>query len=162
MDDYDVLERGQNPSLEEAKAWLRARLKVGAKCPCCGQNVRVWKRPINSRQARALIAIYRAAGTAWCHIPDIEAPLGLGGSETARLRYWGLLEEATEKREDGGRAGWWRVTPKGAMFVVGGRRVPKYAHIYNKECLWLSGDPVNITEALGTKFDYRELMGESA
>ena len=38
-------------------------------------------------------------------------------------------------------------------------KVQKYARIYNDCCLGLEGDLVGIRDALGTKFDYDELMG---
>ena len=149
-----------NPvTLDEARAWLRARIDDGALCPCCTQMVKAYRRQINSRQARCLIAIYRAAGTDWCHIPTVEAKLGLGGSETGRLRHWGLITELQARRDDGGRAGWWRITDRGERYVQGKLRVPRYARIFNARCLELYGEPVGILDALGTEFNYTELMG---
>ena len=145
-------------TLAYARDWLRERVDDGHKCPCCSQFAKVYKRRINSRQARALIAMYQAGGTDWCHLPDVEAPLHLGGSETGKARYWGLVEEASDEREDGGRSGMWRLTQGGVGYVQGYVLVQKYAHIYDGRCLGLSGEPVSIHDALGVRFDYDELM----
>ena len=80
-------------------------------------------------------------------------------NEEPKLRYWGLLEEELELRPDGGRAGWWRVTELGEWFVLKEATVPRYARIYDNRCLSLVGDQVSITDALGTKFNYDDLMG---
>ena len=130
----------------------------GAECPCCHQNAKVYRRPLNARQGRVLIAMHQQVGSEWCHLPDIEAPLRLGGSETAKARYWGLLVSREDEREDGGKAGTWKLTGKGVMFVLGTVLVPKYSLIYNKRCLGLQGESVSIHDVLGEKFSYRELM----
>lgn len=147
-------------SLEEAQAWLRERVAKGEKCPCCGQHAKVYRRKINSGMARALIAMYRHAGTDWLHKPTALRGLGAAARDESVLRYWGLLEEATERREDHGHAGWWRVTALGARFARGEIRVQKYARIYDGRCLGLTGDMISIQDALGSKFDLRELLGE--
>lgn len=145
-------------SLADAKQWLREQLDGGAPCPCCTQFAKVYRRKITSRQVRALIRVWRSAGTDWCHVTTVHPSLAGDGGELSRLRYWGLLEEADERREDGGRAGWWRVTDRGEQYVLGRTTVPKYAHIYDSRCLALSGDLVSVRDALGTKFNYAELM----
>lgn len=82
---------------------------------------------------------------------------------TALLRHWGLIEEHVEKREDGGRAGVWRVTLTGEAFLLRhGASVPQYAVVYNDECLRLEGEQVTIRDALGSAFDYDELMNTYA
>lgn len=145
-----------NVLLVQAKAWLRARIDEGARCPCCNQFAKVYKRKINSAMAKALIQFYRAGGTT----QFIHGPTLLGGAraDEGKLRYWGLLEEETERRPDGGRAGYWRVTPVGELFVQGKSTVYKYARVYDGRCLGLVGDQVTIKDALADKFDYAELM----
>lgn len=146
-------------SLEEARAWLRERVDEGERCPCCTQFAKVYKRSINSTMARGLIDIYRASGQEWCHVRTLRRRSGAGDNrEESKLRYWGLVEEESERREDGGRSGWWRVTPVGQQFVLGQLHVAKYAHIYDGRCLRLSGPLVTIRQALGSRFNYDELM----
>lgn len=142
-------------TLGQARDWLRQRVDEGAKCPLCQQHAKVYRRKLNSGMARSLILMYRNAGRDWIHIPT---QLPARSREEGKLRYWGLAEEAKVEREDGGRAGWWRVTSMGVQFVLGSLVVPKYAHIYDDRLLRLSGDPITIVDALGEKFDYAELM----
>ena len=142
-------------TLEEARDWLAERMDEGADCPCCGQRAQVYRRKINSGMARALIVMWRAAGTGWCHVPTV---VGGRSSDECKLVYWGLIEEERVRRPDGGRAGWWRVTEDGARYVHGQLLLPKYALIYNGDCLGLEGERVGILSALGTKFDYDDLM----
>lgn len=143
-------------SLGQAKQWLRTRVEEGERCPCCGQMAKVYKRKINSGMAKALIVMYKHAGTDWFYLPNIRSQWQ--GRDEAILRYFGLIEEATEKREDGGRAGWWRVTEVGQAYVLNQTKTYKYARVYDGKCMGLVGDLVGIKEALGDKFDYAELM----
>jgi hypothetical protein len=144
--------------LSAAKEWLRKRVKRGAKCPLCTQLAKVYRRKINSRQAQALILVYRTAGRDWCHVPTADPRLAGDGGELSRLRYWGLLEESEEERDDGGRAGWWRITDAGERWLRGVSAVPKYARIYDSRCLDVEGPGQSIRDALGSRFNYDELM----
>ena len=146
---------GKDHTLAEAREWLRDHREEGASCPCCGQLAKVYYRKLNARMARALITMWKERGTDWCHVPTV---VGDRGGDATKLVYWGLIEETTEKREDGGRAGWWRVTADGERFVKGQLMVPGYARVYNKRCLGVTGELVGIQDALGSKFNYDELM----
>jgi hypothetical protein len=147
-----------NTPLSEAREWVRKhRSEKGVTCPCCGQFAKIYKRPITSSQAGALILMYRAYGREFGHAPSIVP--SYEAAMVALLRYWGLIEESLESREDGGRAGWWRITPHGRDWIFGQTMVPRYAYIYNAELLDLSGPPTSIRTALGKKFDYEDLMG---
>jgi hypothetical protein len=117
----------------------------------------MYKRRINAGAARGLITMYHLYGREWGHLPTTATLARLGG-EFARLKLWGLVEEATEKREDGGRAGYWRITSRGELFLKGKISVPKYVKVYDGKGFGFEGDPVMIREALGTKFNYDELM----
>jgi hypothetical protein len=141
-------------TLLQARNWLRRNLRDGAKCPCCSQWAQIYRRTINSGMAHSLIVMYQESETDWCHVPTV---VGGRSREEAKLRYWGLVEEMVEPREDGGRAGYWRVTTRGVNFIHGGH-VPKYALIFDGRCLGHEGDPITIEDALGKKFDYAALM----
>jgi hypothetical protein len=145
-------------TLKEAREALIAQLYEGAICPCCEQFAKVYKRKLNSGIARALIVMYRAAGTTWLHKPTVLAGLGAAARDESIARYWDLIEEDSERRSDGGRAGWWRVTKKGADFVQDEIRVPKYALLYNNQLIALEGPEIGIQDALGDRFNYDELM----
>lgn len=149
-------------TLDQAKAWLRAQLDVGARCPCCTQFAKVYRRRINSTQARALAIIYRERGRNWAHLPSLRMKLAPHHSnEEPKLRYWGLLEEEALVRPDGGRAGWWRVTDLGEQWVQGLVAIPKYVCIFDSRPLRLEGEPVHIQDALGARFSLAELMAPS-
>jgi hypothetical protein len=147
-------------TLGEAKMLLRELAYEGHACPCCTQLVKVYKRKVNSSMAADLIAMWRAFHREWGYLPDLRRHASLKGNrEESKLRYWGLVEEEPERRPDGGRAGWWRVTPKGADWIQQRTWIPKYALIYDGKFLRYDGsERVTIRDALGDGFDYNELM----
>lgn len=145
-------------TLGAARDLLRAVAPDGAKCPCCRRFTKFYKRSIHARMALAAIRLYRATMPGeYAHLPTVEGMKR--GGEGGKLRYWGLMVEETERREDGGRSGWWCLTPAGRAFVEGHRRVQRYVWIYDGRRLGREGELVSITDCLGDKFDYAELMG---
>ncbi len=142
-------------TLGEARDIVKRELREGLKCPTCTQFAKVYRRKLNSGMAVSLIRMWRAAGTEWQHVPTT---VGRRSAEEGKLRYWGLIEEETERREDGGRAGYWRVTEAGAAFVRAQATVQSHAMIYDGDCLRLDGPYITIQDALGGKFSYAELM----
>lgn len=144
-------------TLAQARALLREQVEDGATCPCCTQYAKVYRRKITSLIARTLIAMHNAAGDDWVHVPSL---VGHQGGDGAKARYWGLTEEAEGTRDDGShRVGWWRLTPLGTAFVLGQARVPKYVRTYDGRLLSVvDGERIDIFDALGNRFDYRELM----
>lgn len=149
--------KSSGTTLQEARDRVHTQKFHGAlKCPCCDQTVKVYKRQINRGIARSLGRMYQLKGLGWVHVPTM---IGARSREEGKLAYWGLAEESTEPREDGGRAGWWRVTPRGERFIRGKIRVPKYAYTYNTHCLELDDSKtVSFKECLGEKFDLSILM----
>lgn len=147
-------------TLGEAKDWLRDRLDEGARCPCCDQFAKVYKRRIHATMARELIIMYRASEAGeYVYLPALLDTSKHGG-DTIKMVFWGLIEEDTETVPKNGakRAGWWRLTDRGRRFVLGFEPVPKYARVYDGRCLGFEGEHVTITDALGAKFDYQLLM----
>jgi hypothetical protein len=139
-------------SLADARAWLRARVEEGERCPCCTQFAKVYKRQITSTSAAAAIAMYRAARLDPVHLPPLLKERGIPRADEAKLVHWGLIAA------DADRSAWWRVTPLGGQWILGRISVPRYARIYDGRCLGLVGDPWTVQQALGTRFDYAELM----
>lgn len=159
---YEEMATDPDTLLDEARTWLRMRREEGAKCPCCKQLTRVYRRRLNSGMAHALILLYKAAGTDWVHKPTILSGVGAAARDESLLRYWGLLYEATHaERPDGGRAGWWRVTAPGAEFVRGERSVPEYVVVYDGRGLRTEGRMISIQDALGKRFNLNELLGRA-
>lgn len=141
-------------TLDQAKTWLRSRLDHGDSCPLCGQHAKMYRRKINAGMATSLISMHRIAPTGgWVHVHAI----GARSREEGKLAYWGLVEEQNGVGIHGGRAGYWRVTDAGRAFLKG-TKVPKYAKVYNGKCYGHEGDLVSIRDALGTKFNYDDLM----
>lgn len=153
-------------TLGEAKAWLREAVKQkGAKCPCCRQFAKVYKRRITSSMAYALILVERYFRTTpdaadWLHVPSMLTANGLSRADEAKLVHWGLLEEKPEIRDDDSpRAGFYKITKLGIDFVHNRVRVPKFVFIYAGKKLDKSTvATVSIDEALTTRFNYRDLM----
>lgn len=150
-------------TLAEARDLLRSLVDAGARCPCCTQTVKVYRRPLSHVAARTLIALYQHAGDDYAHVPTLLAKhlpdIAHQGGYATLSAHWKLIEEAPVRRDDNGRAGCWRITKLGRSFVRNWTTVPKYAHIYDGRLLRLSGPPITIDDALGTKFSYAELMG---
>lgn len=154
-------------TLEEARSLVKANIDKGIRCPCCTQFAKVYKRKLNSAMARSLIYLsHRVSIDEWVHIPSL---LGahhnawiMRSREWPKLCYWGLLEsKGDEVREDGSnRVGIYRLTELGSRFVVGAARVPKYIYLFNNRILASRScnETVNIGEAIGSKFNYEELM----
>lgn len=146
----------------EVRAWLRMQVMAkGATCPCCQQFAKRYRRQIYGAMAAGLIVAHQANGRDWFHL---RTATGYAGGDHSKLRYWGLIEEEPGMRPDGGRAGWWRVTPLGVSFVRGRVTVPKYALIYDNRLQRLdsSHGEVGIRDVLGTRFNYDELMSDLA
>lgn len=143
-------------TLDGARDWLRNQVDDGAHCPCCGQYAKVYRRKINAGMAWSLATMYRKAGRDWIHLPT---QIGARSREEGKLAYWNLVEQHPSPRNDGGKAGWWRVTRRGELFVLDQIRLPKYARVYNGRCLSLDGtETVGIRDCLGTRFHYDDLM----
>ena len=141
-------------TIRTGKDWLLKQLAHGAPCPLCGQHAKMYKRKINSGMARSLIHMYRSAGQGWIHVSLI----GARSREEGKLAYWGLVEEQNGTGLHGGRPGYWRVTQRGVDFLTNQTSVQKYALVYNGHVRGFEGGPVTIKDALGTKFDYQDLM----
>jgi hypothetical protein len=161
----------ENVSLQAAKAWLRLKVNDGAKCPCCTQYAKVYKRSITSAMACVLILIFkffdRDDAPEWLHVPEHMGSVDMApklraavqGGDWAKMTYWQCLEAKSGVRKDGSnRVGFWKITPVGREFVTRSLLLPKYARVYDDRCLGLTGDPISIMDALKDKFDYDELM----
>lgn len=144
-------------TLTDARGWLRDRVDEGAECPCCTQFAKVYRRKINSGMARALITLWHKAGRDYVHLNSTVSAIS---HEAAQLSWWGLIEQDPEiEREDGGRSSFWRITPLGVAWLHNRCTVPKYARVYNGRVLsMIESESHSIVDALGTRFDYAELM----
>ena len=163
-------------TLKELREQLSADLKAGkmVHCDMCEQPAKIYKRSINRTMAIALSLFcrYTQPGEAF-HLAtfladppgDLPAKLraGFHGGDPVKLKLWGMIESASdEKRADGSkRNGWYVVTPFGRSFARGEVFAKKYAMTYNERVLSLEEPLVKISAALGTGFNFDELMKAS-
>ena len=144
-------------TIGDSRQWLEENRDEGVSCPSCDQFVKVYRRRINAGMAQAIITMYGKAGTEdFVHTPSL-----VRSHEVGQLAWWGFIEEEKVLREDGGRAGFWRVTPAGEQWLLGRTKAAKYALVYNGRLLALDDEEqIVIADALGKKFNYNELMAD--
>lgn len=156
-------------TLHEARERLFASpsFKTGSgrhECPCCGQNVKLRNRRLNSGMAATLCWLVREFANTqdWINVQARAPRFALRGREVSRLALWGLTEaKANHDNPKQRDSGLWRPTPLGIDFVCGAVQVPTHARTFNRKCVSLSDEFLTIREALsGGPFDYEELMGQ--
>lgn len=143
-----------------ARQWLRDQVNgKGARCPCCTQLAKVYKRGINATQAHMLIRAWRTVGQA--DFRRVEVFPGEPEADFAKLRFWALIIDLHERRPDGGPAGWYRITDDGVRWIKGELAVPARVRLYDGTFQGYDREapPWTIRDALGTAFNYDELMG---
>ncbi len=150
-------------SLKEARLFLKENWEEGAKCPCCSQLVKLYYRNLNSGMALGLITLYKIAPEGnFIHVPTefTKRKINNSNTELSKLSYWGLIEEMPQQENSESKtSGHWKITPNGISFVLGKIKLPKYVKVYNGKVLGFGeGETITITEALGNKFNYAELM----
>ena len=157
---------GGAKTIQQAKEELRGAWREGIDCPCCGQFVKLYRRKVTSSMARGLISVYhyfeRPNAEEWLHVPGFLKSSTLCG-DFSKLRHWELVElQPFQEREDGSkRAGYYRITEVGREYVRGEILIDKYRYEYNGQVRKVTDadtTQASIKDALGSKFDYRELM----
>lgn len=139
--------------------WADA-LDGGANCPCCGQFVKRYRRPINSAQSRCLIRLYHLnkTGPAYRHMSEIDPTRG-GSIGLSTLAAWELVVTLENEDKTKKCSGLWRITEKGKQFVLNKIQIPSHVYLYNTEVLGFDETKqINIIKALGKHFNYTELM----
>ena len=145
--------------LGEVQDWFLSRVDGGVKCPVCTQHAQIYRWSLYSTAAQALMLLYRCGGTTqFTHVNEIKRLGHKGQGDCSRLVKWGLVEEEPVVREDGGRAGYWRVTALGEDFINERSTVGKYVWTYAGDVVERGGPQISIREALGRKFDYDSMM----
>ena len=152
-------------TLKEAKQHLRDNFEKGVACPCCEGFVKLYKRKLNSGMALFLIGLYKLAPIShergqqsFFSNKEIMAKMNINTSslDYSVLKHFGLIEPRVA--ENGHRdSGHWRITYDGISFVGLNGIVPKYVYLYKNKLQKTEGE-ITIQEALGNKFDYKELM----
>jgi hypothetical protein len=152
-------------TLGDAKAWLRVRWKDGTTCPCCGQKVMLYPRQVTGHMVQALAVLHaNTMPGEFSHWPTLLVKYRIsnaGDGMPMKLRYWDLVEEDSQVRPDGGRAGYWRLTDRGRLFLRGVVSIQQYAMVYNRQCYGFEGPAVWVSDRKYKKFDLRELLNGS-
>jgi len=151
-------------SLEDAKCYVEARRDEGVPCPCCTQYCKVYPRSLNAPMVRFLIWLVkefeaRNVPRTWINVND--GPLiqhRKGGGDFAKMAHWGLIEQMANDDDTKRTSGYWRPTQAGVDFVHMRTTVPQKVLLYLNEPVGFSPEVTDVVTALGTGFDYRELM----
>lgn len=165
----------KNTTLEQAQDWLRKQLDGGAQCPCCKQHAKIYRRKLNSGMAASLIAFAKVTQQSqpkdgWLKVPDDFVQTSklvtvLKNREYNKLKHWGLLEGQGPDQSlhaETHFTGMWRLTELGFKFVRGEAEVPESVYLYDNRRMRVSDEMTTIKIALGSKFNYTELMESSA
>ena len=148
--------------IEELREENNELRKEGAICVICDQHSREYKRTLSSNSARFLISLYT--------LHKNELSKGKSGRVhykdcvfTSRdypwLAAWGLA--VTHNSDDGKKrtTGLWKPTKKGIDFVLNKTKIPKYLTTYKGKVVSVDRSTlVSITDCLGKRFNYSELM----
>ena len=150
-------------SLQEATDWVNSNKRKGCVCPCCNQIAKIYKRKLIVNYVLGLFYLYKLhkqhPQTEFFHISEIKVTNNYF-SAFAQLKCWELITEMDKpidvknKRTSGN----WKLTEKGKLFVEGKIEVEQHVYMYNAEFLGYSDKKISIEEALGSRFNYTEMM----
>ncbi len=144
-----------------------ARTARGTTCRCCGKFAKVYPRKFNARMARTLIYSYpffKQHPYDFLHLEHFLIDThNFNPGDHGKLVWWAMMEKSDEPPRSGAKtSGRYCMTAKGRAFTENKLRVPGRCLEYMSviECFY--GGQVNIEDALGNAFNYRELMRSSA
>jgi len=131
----------------------------GGHCPCCGRWGKVYRRALNAPMARALLWLTHEPhrGDGWTHVPSNAPQWLLRSMGLPKLQLGGLAENAVTKTQLES-SGLWKPTLKGIRFADDMGAVPKYVYVYDNTVRGFEGPDIGIEEALGSKYNYVEIM----
>ncbi len=146
-----------NMTLDEAQTLVLDSVVEGSFCPCCGQRVQVYQRKFNANFATFLISLVmrsKERGWDWVHYSDCQ----FKGRDYPYIKVWGLAITAENDDTRKRSSGLWKPTERGVAFVNGTVRLHRYAMMYDNKLCGYSKDTIHIWDALGSRFDYDEMM----
>ncbi len=151
--------------MESVRATFLSELQQGnAKhCPCCDRHAQIYRRKLHASMACQLIRLYALGGAnEFIHASRLIMPSMVGIGDFSKCKYWGLIlpkDKAIYDTDVASKAtGFWRMTSLGEQFVRGEISIPREMFVFNDEVLGHSDASTTITQALGDKFNYDELM----
>lgn len=153
---------------ETARNDFIGQLEKGTVCPCCNRFDKVYPRKLNSSMAWVLLIMYdfykkeknlRKWLKVESYLKDLpNVPTSLRG-DFPKLRYWGLIIQNPNEIE-GVKTGLYKITERGINFCENRIKVSKVAFVHNKIVKSFSEEQIDIVEALGDRFSYKELLGK--
>lgn len=142
------------------RAYFADNVDHGLRCPLCAQFAKRYRRKLNKRMIKALrLLVQSGAALDFVHAPTVLSTAAGPARDPGMLALFNLVEELQVVRDDGGRAGYWRVTEAGLAFLRGKLTLPKYALVYDGRRLGYTGDPVSIN-TVAPEFRLDDLMGD--
>ena len=82
-------------SIQQGKDFLKESWRKGAKCPCCGQLVKLYQRKITSAMAYGLILLHNLQTDDFIHIEnwlkEKNIPSSIRG-DFPKLKHWELIK----------------------------------------------------------------------
>ena len=114
-------------------------------CDRCGQVVKLYERRLRSSWCKVLLGLFRhdeAQPGGWVNLDNAHAVGAAAARDWSLLRFWSLIES------DRKRAGFWRITPEGRMFIADGTLQPVAAWIFNATCYGWSKEQVTFERVL--------------
>lgn len=131
----------------------------GGHCPCCDRWGKIYRRALNAAMARSLLWLVNQEdrGDGWVHVPSSAPPWMLRSQQLPALQMWGLVE-GFDSETKLASSGLWKPTPAGIAFAGNRTAVRKYVYVYNSTVLDTDGDEIQIGDALGSKYNYEEIM----
>ncbi len=151
-------------TVEEAKVFLRERFHDGATCPVCLQHCQMYRRPITSSMAYALVLFYLAPKPAdgYVHVEEYLKKQKCAASirgDFSKLRFWKLVEPKEGAKDDGNPSnGFYKITLKGQQFVENKIEVPRHVFLYNNKAYAFSEEVIGVEKTLRDRFNYDKLM----
>ena len=148
------------PTLQFEFPPTKDRYDNGFVCNICGSYVKRYTRKFNSNMAIAMIALLKHSNGKYVSLEKFLADHGYQRcGDASYLIHYGFLERKVGQREDGSpKNGMYRLTGRGVMFCEGKIKAAEKFKILHNHFEGFSGKDITIQDALGTKFNYQELM----
>jgi hypothetical protein len=150
-------------SLQEAVNWVDKNKDKGCVCPCCNQIAKIYKRKLIVNYVLGMFYLHKLhkkyPNRDYFHISE----LGVSNnyfSAFAQLKCWDLISEMEKPKDVKSKrtSGSWALTEKGNLFIEGKINVESHVYMYNASFLGYSDKKISITDAIGNKFNYEEMM----
>jgi len=145
--------------LVKAKEIVEKGRNNGIDCPCCGLYVKEWKKSIISIAVASLCKLVSKYKGKYIHLDDFNVqPKDRNFSQ---LVLWKLIKKAKTDDSTKRASGMWMPTEKGIKFARGEAVLKKYVITLNNKCIGYEGDFIDVKEALNSRFNYSDLMGDN-